>query len=336
MTEILDLRHASARLMRPLLEAEARLWVNRLRWDYRSSVELLLDYLESRTLPGFVALDHGVVQGFAFCVYEAQKAVIGDCFAPSAFARAPGDEGRDPVLQLLLRNLATLVLASPGVERVESQLLLYPSGSLAALLAEEGFRSFPRYFMECELQTDSVFSPPPSSDTDILLRRWLPDDYQPAADLIHLAYEGHIDAEINDQYRSLHGSLRFLHNIVRFPGCGVFQPSHSWALESRRTGTLVGLLLCSRVDDNVAHITQLCVAPGFRGRRLGCDLLVNSMRTLRQAGYAAISLTVTAENTGALALYRQAGFRIRHDFDAAVFERRHGDASTGAPLLALR
>lgn len=335
MTEILDLRHASARLMRPVLEAEGRLWFDRLRWDYRSSVELLLDYLDSRTLPGFVALDQGVVQGFAFCVYEAQKAVIGDCFAPSAFARAPGDEGRDPVLQLLLRNLAALVLASPGVERVESQLLLYPSGSLTSLLADEGFRSFPRFFMECELQADTALRIPQPPDSDIVLRRWLPEDYQPAADLIHLAYEGHIDAEINDQYRSLHGSLRFLHNIVRFPGCGVFQPSHSWVLQSRRTGTLIGLLLCSRVADDVAHITQLCIAPDFRGRRLGCDLLVNSMHTLRRAGYAAISLTVTAENTGALALYRQTGFHVRHDFDAAVFERSLGERSPGLPLPAL-
>ena len=323
MTEILDLRHASARLMRPVLEAEARLWVERLHWDYRSSVELLLDYLDSRTLPGFIALDNGVVQGFCFCVYEAQKAVIGDCFAPSAFNRAPGDEARDPTLQLLLRNLSSLVRATPGVERVESQLLLYPAGSLTELLRDEGFRSFPRFFMECDLQAEAVQRSTPASPLpdDIVLRRWQPEDYQPAAELIHLAYKGHIDAEINDQYRSLHGSLRFLHNIVRFPGCGVFQPTHSWVLESRRAGTLIGLLLCSRVADEVAHITQLCIAPELRGRRLGRDLLLNGMHTLRQAGYTSISLTVTAANTGALALYRQAGFHVRHDFDAAVFER---------------
>lgn len=332
VTEILDLRHASARLMRPVLEAEARLWVDRLHWDYRSSVELLLDYLDSRTLPGFLALSNGVVQGFAFCVYEAQKAVIGDCFAPSAFTRAPGDEARDPVLQLLLRNLTALVRNSPGVERVESQLLLYPSGSLSALLRDEGFRSFPRFFMECELHsTASGRSSPtrPPAD-DIILRRWQSEDYQPAAELIHLSYEGHIDAEINDQYRSLHGSLRFLHNIVRFPGCGIFQASHSWVLESRRTGSLTGLLLCSRVADEVAHVTQLCIAPQFRGRRLGCDLLLHGMRALEQAGYSAISLTVTAENSGALTLYRQAGFHVRHDFDAAVYESR-----AGLPLPAL-
>ena len=57
--EILDLRHFSARQLRPLLETESRLWEQRLRWNYKSSTELLLQYLDSRILPGFVALDRG-------------------------------------------------------------------------------------------------------------------------------------------------------------------------------------------------------------------------------------------------------------------------------------
>jgi len=79
--EILDLRHFSARQLRPLLEREAELWRARLRWDYRASTELLLQYLESRILHGFVALDQGRVCGYTFCVYEGHKAVIGDAFA---------------------------------------------------------------------------------------------------------------------------------------------------------------------------------------------------------------------------------------------------------------
>ena len=53
--EILDLRHFSARQLRPLLETEAAVWEDRLRWNYRSSTELLLQYLDSRILPGFVS-----------------------------------------------------------------------------------------------------------------------------------------------------------------------------------------------------------------------------------------------------------------------------------------
>ena len=330
-TEILDLRHVSARQMRPLLEAEARLWEQTLRWDYRSSTELLLEYLNGRVLPGFVTVENGEVNGFTFCVNEGHKAVVGDAFAQSAFARAPGDEGRDPTLNLLLTHLVSLLRASPGVDRIEAQLLLFPSGSLNAFFAAEGFTVFPRLFMECDLERyrqaprrlaalpESL--PKPLASGEFVLRRWTAADFQPAAELIHLAYASHVDARINDQYRTLNGSLRFLHNIVRFPGCGVFEANHSWVLEHRRSGTLRGVLLCSRVADDVAHITQLCVAPDLRGQHLGSHLLRHTTDHLTRAGYAAITLTVSEENRAALSLYQTAGFTTRRRFDAAVLER---------------
>ncbi len=109
----------------------------------------------------------------------------------------------------------------------------------------------------------------PQTTPGVDLVPWSSIYYQAAAELIHAAYYGHIDAEINDQYCSLHGSLRFLHNIVRFPGCGVFEDHQSWLLRDQQTGRLVGMVLCSRVAPDVAHITQLCVAPSHRGRGLG-------------------------------------------------------------------
>ncbi len=332
-TEILDLRHVSARQMRPLLEAEAVLWEETLRWDYRSSTELLLEYLNGRILPGFVTLEEGEVTGFCFCVHEGQKAVVGDAFCRSAFLRAPGDQGRDATLRLLLTHLVSLLRASPGVDRIEAQLLLIPSGSLDAFFREQGFKVFPRIFMECDLRPEAndrlghfvqraKLTPAPIASQDLVLRRWAAPDFQPAAELIHLAYADHVDARINDQYRTLHGSLRFLHNIVRFPGCGVFEATHSWVLEDRRSGALVGVLLSSRVADDVSHITQLCIAPSHRGQRLGAYLLGHAAHHLSRAGYAAITLTVSEENVSALALYQAAGFVTRRRFDAAVLVRQ--------------
>src|ERR1035438_7778019 len=92
--EVLDLRHFSARQLRPLLEREAELWRTRLRWDYRASTELLLQYLESRILHGFVALDQGRVCGYTFCVYEGHKAVIGDAFATGHRTMSDADTTR--------------------------------------------------------------------------------------------------------------------------------------------------------------------------------------------------------------------------------------------------
>jgi len=321
--EILDLRHFSARQLRPLLESESRLWQERLRWNYQSSTELLLQYLDSRILPGFVALDRGRVCGFTFCVYEGQKAVVGDAFA---VANDPAQMLQ--ITQALLHQLLQLLQHSPGIQRVESQLLLYDAGSIDEAFLAAGFAMYPRLFMEFDLPPSRQLSirsktggHPSGLPTGIELLSWSADHYQAAAELIHESYIGHIDARINDQYCSLHGSLRFLHNIVRFPGCGVFDPDASWVLRNRRNGALIGMLLCSRVADDVAHITQLCVSTAHRGQGLGLALLNHCIQHLTRSGFAAITLTVTEANHQAVKLYQDSGFFTRHRFDAMVLDK---------------
>ena len=311
--ELLDLREFSARQLRPLLEAEAQVWQEKLRWDYRSSTELLLQYLDSRILPGFVALDRGKISGYTFCVYEGHKAVVGDAFA--------GFSGDLAITETLLRRLLELLLQSPNIGRIESQLLLYDAGLMEDCFLEAGFSRYPRLFMEIDLHRRTDPAPPAGRIADLELLPWSSIYYQAAAELIHAAYLGHIDAKINDQYCSLHGSLRFLHNIVRFPGCGVFEEQQSWFLRERENGRLAGMLLCSRVAPDVAHITQLCIHPAWRGRGLGRVLLDHAVWSLRKSGSAAITLTVTEANQPAVKLYEKTGFDIRHRFDAMVLAR---------------
>ena len=320
--EILDLRHFSARQLRPLLETEARIWEERLRWNYQSSTELLLQYLDSRILPGFVALDRGRVCGFAFCVYEGHKAVVGD-----AFALADDPSVALNITHTMLRPLIDLLLHSPNINRIESQLLLYSAGSIEEPFCQAGFVMHPRLYMEYDFPLAKPAIPlkeqsfPYALPPHLELCRWSPAHYQPAAELIHESYIGHIDAHINDQYCSLHGSLRFLHNIVRFPGCGVFDADQSWVLQDKRNGSLAGMVLCSRVAVNVAHITQLCIAPDWRGHKLGSSLLRHSMSHLAASGFAAITLTVTEANRQAVQLYENLGFYTRHRFDAMVLDK---------------
>lgn len=313
--EILDLRHFSARQLRPLLESEAEVWQQRLRWNYRGSTELLLQYLDSRILPGFVALDRGRVCGFTFCVYEGNKAVVGD-----AYAVANDQQQALQITHTLLQNLLDLLLHSPGIHRIESQLLLYDAGSVDQSFRKAGFSLYPRLFMEYNFEPSAAIAASPTLNLPqgIEICRWSPDHYQAAAELIHEAYTGHIDARINDQYCSLHGSLRFLHNIVRFPGCGVFDATSSWILRDTRDGALIGMVLCSHVADDVAHITQLCVARGWRGHHLGKMLLQHCMAQLAQSRFKAITLTVTEANHPAVRLYEDLGFFTRHRFEAMV------------------
>ena len=132
---------------------------------------------------------------------------------------------------------------------------------------------------------------------ELELSLWTPQDYQAAAELIHACYVGHTDAQINDQYRSLHGSLRFLHNIVRFPGCGIFEPSFSWMLRERRSGALVGMVLCSRVGaEGGAHHAAVRRAGVSRPRAWPRAAASGARRSLLDAGFEAITLTVTEGN----------------------------------------
>ena len=317
--EILDLRHFSAKQLRPLLEQAAEVWYRRLRWDYRSSTDLLLQYLDSRILPGFVALNRGRICGYTFCVYEGHKAVIGDLYA------AIDTESPLAVAHSLAQHLLETLNASPDIDRIEAQLLLFDSGDLPPVFSHlnphrPAFTAFPRLFLERNLPPHSQSIPTLNMPQAFEFCPWNPSFYQATAELIQLSYNGHIDSTINDQYRTLSGSQRFLHNIVRFPGCGAFDPQSSWVLRERSTNAVAGVLLCSRVAQEVAHITQLCVAPGFRGRQLGRLILYHTMRSITQQRYSAITLTVSEANTAAMNLYTTAGFSARHRFDALVLD----------------
>src|SRR6266702_909277 len=322
--EVLDLRHFSARQLRPLLEREAEVWRVRLRWDYKSSTELLLQYLEPRILQGFVALDRERVCGYTFCVYEGHKAVVGDAFA--ANHAMIGDAG---TTRVLLSHMLEMLRHSPAVDRVESQLLLFEAGEFADLFDGPEFTIYPRLFLECELRkpVDVRTAGSPAAATgvpaELELSTWSAQDYQAAGELIHGCYIGHADAQINDQYRSLHGSLRFLHNIVRFPGCGIFEANFSWMLRDRRSRALVGMALCSRVAADVAHVTQLCIAPAYRGLGLGRVLLKQTADSLLRGGFSAITLTVTEGNDKAVRLYERFGFSLRQRFDAMVLDTKY-------------
>ena len=127
---------------------------------------------------------------------------------------------------------------------------------------------------------------------------------------------------INDQYRSAHGSQRFLNNIVRYSGCGTFAPHVSHVVVSRGGREVVALVLGSRVSQQSGHITQLCVHPNYRRMGLARMLLSLAAFHFMRHGATEISLTVTESNTPAIDLYSAEGYVSAHVFDAAVWQRR--------------
>ena len=273
-------------------------------------------------LPGFATIETGKVTGYVFCVYEETKAVIGDVFARQDAAE---DGGRTSGAALereetLLRHLFELLLNSPHVDRIESQLLLHPSGRFAAAFRAAGFHVFRRLFL-----VQTLAGRPGGSrmgfHAQFDFRSWRDIDLSPAAQLICEAYRDHPDSAINDQYRTAQGSLRFLNNIVRHAGCGAFVPQASFVLLDRASQELAALVLSSRVSELSGHITQVCVHPAFRRRGLARFLLDQAAGSFARLGAAEISLTVTEANQEAIQLYRAEGYQCTHSFDASIWRR---------------
>jgi ribosomal protein S18 acetylase RimI-like enzyme len=340
--EILDLRHFSSADLRPLLEDEIAFWGRVLSWDYTISAEMILRYMDAKILPGYAAINRGSIFGYSFFVYEQNKGVIGDLFvrdnardnvrdnvrgnARDAVQDSVRDSAaparaseRHEVEERLLTHVIETLQQSPGIHRVEAQLLAHHTGEVSRPFLQQGFSRHPRVFMNFDIGKHpqrALPTVPPQFE----IRPWSEQEYQAAAALITAAYRGHVDSEINDQYRSLTGSLRFLNNIVRFPGCGTFDPRASFVVLERRTRTLIGLILCSLVRPDVGHITQVCVLPEHRSAGLGEVMLAASTRNLHERGFHFISLTVTEANDRAIALYKRIGFESTRVFDAFVWE----------------
>ncbi len=324
--EIFDLRHFAAPVLRPLLDAEGELWEQRLHWDYHSSARLLMQYLDNHMLPGYAALEAGQVKGFVFCVYEETKAVIGDVFA---LPGTPGSANGGPASaqateETLLKHLFELLLNSPHVDRIESQLLLHASDRHSEVFRRAGFRIFRRLFLVQALE-GRWNAPQANLPGNLEMRPWREADLAPASRLICEAYRSHPDSLINDQYRSIHGSMRFLNNIVRYAGCGSFVPQASYVVVERASRELAALVLASRVSAQSGHVTQVCVHPAYRRRGLARLLLAQAAFSFMRLGATEVSLTVTEANSEAIRLYKDEGYQCAHSFDAAVWERVAAD-----------
>lgn len=309
--EILDLRHLRSRDLEPLLEEEKTLWERDLSWDYSASAVLIKRYLDASALPGYAAVEGGKAVGYTFYVYENHKGVVGDAFVADS-PHAPATE-----LELLTHVIETLQ-GTPGIRRIEAQLMTLRHQPPSTLFANRQFKTYRRQFMALPLDPGVQLAVP--SIPEIAVQNWDTKWTTAAAELIARSYYGHIDSRISDQYRTQAGATRFLDNIIHYPGCGEFAPLCSFLAFRRNSGRLCGMVLSSVVGHRVYHVTQLCVDPAMQRSGIGRMLMLHNLETLRQRGARAVTLTVTNDNNSAIRLYRKLGFATLKEFFALAWE----------------
>jgi ribosomal protein S18 acetylase RimI-like enzyme len=309
---VVELQRVTAEHLAPVLEEEAAAWRTGLDWDFQPSADLVRRFVLLHALNGFALMQGARIVGYSYYVCEEGKGLIGDLYVKKEYRTV---ESENTLLQAVLSGL----WRTPGVHRVEAQLMMLSSPLDRPVPYQDWFRSYARCFMEGPL---GIMARLPARELHGLsFSPWTDKRHEETARLIAAAYKGHVDSQINDQYRSPGGARRFLTNIVQYPGCGTFFAPASVAATDAH-GALLGVSLASLVAADVGHITQVCVAPSHQGTGLGYELMRRSLMALAARGCRSASLTVTASNEAAIRLYQRMGLVNRRNFAAYVWESR--------------
>jgi ribosomal protein S18 acetylase RimI-like enzyme len=304
-----DLRRVRADALEQLMREEAAAWLSVLGWDYSPTQDFLKTYIDSSALPGFVLLEGGRPVGYCYMVLDADRGVMGSLYV----ARERWDEGLEG--RLAAAAIAAL-LETPTVRRIEAQLMIFSGADLGPLFRSAGFSVYQRHFLSLGLGAWEPAKPEPAG---LELRPWREAMIDEAADLIFESYVGGIDAHFSSSFSRRDRCRSFAVNLVRHYGCGGFLPRMTTV--GYIDGEMAGVVIATELSSGVGHLPQISVAPAQQGSGIGAWLVEESLRRFKEAGFGAVSLTVTELNERAAKWYRRLGFAEVLPFNAYLWTR---------------
>ena len=323
--EVIDIRQFGSGALEHLLEAETQAWNQNLRWDYTASRSLIANCLNENRIAGYVLTEGQTPSGYSFFFYEEGKGLIGNLFVDGPHDRV----GR---AEVLLRHVLETLLATPGLTRVETQLPHFSFEDLEPSFRAHHFSGYLRRFMLLSMrrprwsrygsgEVTAAGADPKEALRNFRIVPWERRHDGAVAEVIFSAYSDHVDARINDQYRSLEGVTRLVESILQQRGCGELLPSASLVAIHTPTGKVAAALAVTAVRARTAHVPQIGVAREFQNLGLGTALIETSFHDLSENQFEEVSLTVTEQNAGAVRLYQGLDFGTYHTFGAFTWEK---------------
>jgi len=138
---------------------------------------------------------------------------------------------------------------------------------------------------------------------------WDPALLEIHAETKYLSFRSEIDSNVFPCLGDYSGCLRLMGEISRKPG---FLPEATWLIAQSSNGRDVteycGTIQGIRDKSGVGAIQNLGIVPDHRGRGLGTLLMLHALRGFQEVGLKRAFLEVTAQNSGAIKLYRRLGF----------------------------
>jgi len=287
-----------------LFDEEGSMWARELRWNFAPTRGRLEAALNDGTLNGLVATDETGACAYATWAVDAGHGIVGSVFS-SARSRGRGLESL-----LVQRILTRLEALRPDV--IDCQTLFSSDPSLREPFTAHGFESAARLYMTVDR---SVWRETQANRR--AGRRSKPTHRTDLRAVARLVYEAHLETHTLDASSSFdtpESCERILRQIVLDEVCGPFDSMGSRRIEEG--GMLVAACLLTWPLGDVAHISEVATAPGHRRRGLARQCLAESLENAFERGNASsATLSVTATNGPALALYESMGFvpRIRYE-----------------------
>jgi GNAT superfamily N-acetyltransferase len=166
---------------------------------------------------------------------------------------------------------------------------------------------FKRFRMEINLAgRDLTPRPVPSNYCFLAWEESLLDAFSQAK---YRSFRNELDANVFPCLSEFDGCRKLMAEIVRKPG---FLPEATWLVvcsgNGRSRPDYCGTVQGIRDRQGLGAIQNLGITPEHRNTGLGTSLLWHALLGFHQSGVRRVYLEVTAQNDGAIRLYRRAGF----------------------------
>jgi mycothiol synthase len=165
---------------------------------------------------------------------------------------------------------------------------------------------FKRYRMEIDLSNGPVARP--RLPQGFRLIPWRAALLETHAEAKYLSFRYELDANVFPCLGEYDGCLRLMREIAGREG---FLPEATWLVAQERP--LTSAVYCGTIQGvrdraGFGAIQNLGILPEFRDHGLGSALMLRALAGFQAAGLEKAYLEVTAQNEGAIRLYRRLGF----------------------------
>ena len=169
-----------------------------------------------------------------------------------------------------------------------------------------GLTYIKRFRMEIDLGSRDLGEP--ELPSEYMLLPWDPILLRSHAEAKYESFRFEMDAHVFPCLGDRAGCHNLMSDISRKES---FVPAATWLIAYRPSasevdycGTIQGL----RDQSGVGSIQNIGVTPPHRGKNIGSALILRSLAGFRQSGIHRVYLEVTAQNDGAIRLYKRLGF----------------------------